>query len=111
MDIDPEFGSKRDGEAGISAHVLAPEDRAQYCFEMARVYASKGQVELMLHSLAMASECGMDLRDKMLADTRLRAYVKDERVMLLMQNAKAMGKPALASLGASASAIPSSIVQ
>ena len=65
MDLDPEFGTRQDAEGGISAHVLAPEDRARYCFEMAKVYAGKGQVELMLHQLAMAAENGLDLQEKM----------------------------------------------
>jgi tetratricopeptide (TPR) repeat protein len=113
MEIDPEFGTKRDGEAGISAHVLAPEDRARYCFEMARVYAAKGQVELMLHQLAMASENGLDLREKMGADALLRTYLADARVMLLIQNAKAMaaGKPSMEALSGTAGMLPSSHVK
>lgn len=108
MEIDPEFGTRRDSEGGISAHVLAPADRARYCFEMARVYAAKGQVDLMLHSLAMASENGMDLREKMSGDADLKGYLADARVVLLIQNAKAMamGKPAMEALAGGVGALP-----
>ena len=104
MEIDPEFGTRRDSEGGISAHILAPADRARYCFEMARVYAAKGQVEAMMHSLAMASENGMDLREKMAGDVELKGFLVDVRVVLMIQNARAMaaGKPTMEALAGTA---------
>ena len=108
MDLDPEFGTRHDSEGGISAHILAPADRARYCFEMARVYAAKGQIDLMLHSLAMASENGLDLREKMAGDAELKGYLVDARVVLLIQNAKAMalGKPTMEALAGTAGVAP-----
>lgn len=41
MQLDPEM-SQHDGVTGVTAHMLSPEDRARYCFEMARLYAARG---------------------------------------------------------------------
>jgi tetratricopeptide (TPR) repeat protein len=100
LDLDPELETKRDNSAGISARVLSGEDRARYCLEMAKVYATKGMTDAMLHSLAMAAENGMDLHAAMDADPILVGYGKDPRVVLLIQNAKAMKHDAMTAMAA-----------
>jgi tetratricopeptide (TPR) repeat protein len=100
LDLDPELETKRDNAAGISARVLSGEDRARYCLEMAKVYAKKGMTDAMLHSLAMAAENGMDLHAAMDADPILAGYGKDPRVVLLIQNAKAMKHEAMTAMAA-----------
>ncbi len=100
LDLDPELETRRDNAAGIAARVLSGEDRARYCMEMARVYASKGMTEAMLHSLAMAAENGIDLHKAMIADPVLVAYDKDPRVVLLIQNTKAMKHDAMTAMAA-----------
>ncbi len=101
LKMDPEIFHKT-SSTGISAHVLSPQDRARFCLEMAKTYAQdKNELE-MLHSLSMASEAGMDLVTEMGKDKVLAAYKADPRVLILVQNAKALhsGQPGLASVSA-----------
>ena len=44
----------------------------------------------MLHSLSMASEAGVDVIAEMSKDKELAEYKDDPRVLLLVQNAKAL---------------------
>ena len=76
--------------SGIAAHILSVEDRARFSFEMAKLYAQRGQIEEMLHSLAMASENGFDIVGHMKADPDLSKYRTDPRVAFLVLTAKAM---------------------
>ena len=76
--------------AGISAHLLTKEDRGRFAFEMAKVYAQRGQEAEMLHSLAMASETGFDIVGAMTKDSGLAKYKTDPRVVLLVMTAKAL---------------------
>jgi tetratricopeptide (TPR) repeat protein len=87
--IDPEMAS-HDSAAGVTAHMLSPEDRALYCFEMARLYAEHGDEISMMHYLTMASEAGLDLIGEMSSDKVLAPYRKDPRVVLLVKNAQAL---------------------
>jgi tetratricopeptide (TPR) repeat protein len=98
LDLDPEFGTRQTDSSGISAHVLSAEDRAQFCLAMARVYASKGKIDAMLHSLAMAVDGGVNLEDAMLGDPLLEKYRKDPRVVTLIQNSKAIKRSPAESL-------------
>ena len=98
LDLDPEFGSRQQDSAGISAHVLSAEDRAQFCMAMARVYASKGRIEAMLHSLGMAVDGGVKIADAMYGDPLLDKYRKDPRVLTMIENSKAIKKNPVASL-------------
>jgi tetratricopeptide (TPR) repeat protein len=81
---------KKTSAAGVSAHVLSPEDRARFCLEMAKNYAEQGNEAEMLHSLSMAAEAGIDLTAEMAKDKLLSAYRNDPRVLILEQNAKAL---------------------
>ena len=96
LEIDPEFGT-RSSDGGISAHVLSAEDRARFCLEMARVYAAKGKIDEMLHSMMMAADGGLNLGDAIYSDPILMKYTKDPRVITIISNAKAMKKTTLAS--------------
>jgi tetratricopeptide (TPR) repeat protein len=98
LELDPEFGTRQSDSTGISAHVLSAEDRAQFCLAMARVYASKGKIEAMLHSLGMAADGGVDLGDAMLGDQLLGKYRKDPRVVTMIENSKAIKRNPVASL-------------
>jgi tetratricopeptide (TPR) repeat protein len=88
LKIDPLIFDKEPSGGGIAAHVLTSEDRARFCFEMAKIYAQDGQEEQMLHSLAMASEAGMDVQREMRKDTVLAKYEIDPRVVVLVHNAE-----------------------
>jgi tetratricopeptide (TPR) repeat protein len=87
--IDPKM-SQHDGAAGITAHLLSPEDHAHYCFEMARLYAERGDEANLMHYLTLASEGGFDVLSEMRSDKVLAGYRKDPRVLLLVQNARAL---------------------
>jgi tetratricopeptide (TPR) repeat protein len=89
LKLDPAIFS-RGSSSGVSAHVLSPEDRARFCFEMAKTYAIAGNEAEMIHSLAMASENGMDLLAELGRDKTMVAYRNDPRVLVLVQNQKAL---------------------
>lgn len=97
MKLDPEVFS-RGGWAGVQAHVLSPQDRGRFCFEMAKLSARRGDDGGVLSWLAKASETGFDVRYEMGGDKDLIAYRKDARVALLIQNARAMRTGQLAAI-------------
>ena len=100
LKLDPDV-FRKSSSAGVSAHVLSPEDRAQFCIEMAKTYARAGNEIEMMHSLSMASEAGADLISEMGKDKVLAQYKNDPRILVLVQNAKAIraGGTGLAQLG------------
>ena len=104
LQLDPEV-AHHDGTGGLTAHMLSPEDHARYCFEMARLYAELGDETDMLHYMTMASEGGFDVLGEMRSDTTLGRYRKDARVLLLVQNAKAL-RSGRASIGDSPNNVP-----
>lgn len=89
LQLDPDL-AHHDGPAGITAHMLSPEDHARYCFEMARLYAGRGDEVNLMHYLTMASEGGFDVLREMEGDKVLASYRKDPRVLLLVRNAQAL---------------------
>jgi tetratricopeptide (TPR) repeat protein len=104
LQLDPEV-AHHDGTGGLTAHMLSPEDHARYCFEMARLYAELGDETNMLHYLTIASESGFDVLGEMRSDTTLDRYRKDTRVLLLVQNAKAL-RSGRASIGDTPNNVP-----
>jgi tetratricopeptide (TPR) repeat protein len=104
LQLDPDM-AHHDGTGGLTAHMLSPEDHARYCFEMAQLYAELGDETNMLHYMTMASEGGFDVLGEMRSDTTLGRYRKDARVLLLVQNAKAL-RSGRASIGDSPNNVP-----
>jgi tetratricopeptide (TPR) repeat protein len=90
LKLDPDIFDSKLGSGGVQAHVLTSEDRARFAYEMARMYASNKLEEQMLHSLAMASESGMDVQREMRKDPVLAQYENDARVVVLVHNAQVM---------------------
>gem|GEM_PF-573715 len=78
------------GSGGVEAHVLTSQDRARFAYEMAKLYAQNGQIDQMLHSLAMASESGMDVQREMRKDPSLAQFENDPRVVVLVHNGQMM---------------------
>jgi tetratricopeptide (TPR) repeat protein len=78
------------GTAGVTTRMLSPEDHARFCYELARLYARRGDEETMLHYLTMASEGGFDILSEMGSDALLAPYRKDPRILLIVTNAKAL---------------------
>jgi Flp pilus assembly protein TadD len=103
MKLDPQIFEHVASNSGVAAHVLTSEDRARFSFEMAKMYARNGLEEQMLHSLAMASEAGMDVQREMRKDTALAQFELDPRVVVLVHNAQAMRASRAASASASSS--------
>jgi tetratricopeptide (TPR) repeat protein len=97
LQLDPKM-AEHESTTGVSAHLLSPEDRAHYCFEMARLYAERGDEEDMMRYLKMSSEGGFDILKEMGSDKLLAGYRKDPRVLLLVRNAQALraGRDAIA---------------
>jgi Flp pilus assembly protein TadD len=96
MKLDPDIFNRKEGSGGLEAHVLSSDDRARFSYEMAKLYAENGLEEQMLHSLAQASEAGMDLQKELRKDAVLGKYLTDPRVVVLIKNAQAIrtGRPA-----------------
>lgn len=90
MKLDPHVFDRHEGFGGVSAHVLSSQDRAQFSFEMAKLYAQNGLEGEMLHSLAMASEAGMDIQREMRKDPVLAQFEMDPRVLVVVHNAQAL---------------------
>ena len=94
--LDPEVFT-RVGTSGVTAHIMAPEDRARFFFEMARMSLSHGDDAGMLHWLEKASETGLDLRQAMSQDPDFAKFADDPRVTVFVHNGTAMaGKETVA---------------
>jgi tetratricopeptide (TPR) repeat protein len=106
MKLDPQVFERTIGSGGVAAHVLTSEDRARFSFEMAKMYAQSGLEEQMLHSLAMASEAGMDVQREMRKDPALAKFETDPRVEVLVHNAQAMRATRASTASASSTAAP-----
>jgi tetratricopeptide (TPR) repeat protein len=87
LKLDPEM-LEHHGTVGVTTRMLSPEDHARFCFELARLYAQRGDEATMLNYLTKASEAGFDVLSEMNSDSVLSRYRKDPRVLLLVKNAK-----------------------
>lgn len=76
--------------SGVSARMLSPADHAHYCFEMAVLYAHRGDEVQVIHYLTMASEAGYDIEHELGSDAMLAVYRKDPRVLTIERNARAL---------------------
>src|ERR1700722_10349081 len=89
LTLDPDM-MQHHGASGIEAHMLSPADHAHYSFEIARLYAHRGDEENMLRYLTLASEGGFDVLGSMGSDEVLAKYRKDPRVITLVRTATAL---------------------
>ena len=96
---------QREGSGGVMAHVLSPDDRARFCFEMAKLALHRNGEDEMLYWLAKAGETGFDIKAGIAADPTLSRYRNDARVLTLIGNAQALRSRQLATNGA-APALP-----
>ncbi len=85
LSLDPDVLHKKIG-SGYNAQVLASVRYGEVCFEMARIYAVQGNVEVMLDWLTKASERGFGVREAMDHDAVLRPLLADARVQVLLKN-------------------------
>jgi tetratricopeptide (TPR) repeat protein len=100
LELDPQVFEQQ-GTGGVAAHVLSSQDRAQFYFEMAKMYAREGLEEQMLHSLATAAEAGMDVQTEMAKDPVMARFVLDPRVLVLVHNAELLRAGRAATVSAS----------
>jgi tetratricopeptide (TPR) repeat protein len=89
LKLDPDL-LQHHGTVGTTTRMLSPEDHARFCYELARLYAERGDDQNMLHYLTMASEAGFDVLREMNSDAILGKFRKDPRVLLLVKNAQDM---------------------
>jgi tetratricopeptide (TPR) repeat protein len=87
LKLDPEM-LQHHGSLGITTRMLSPEDHARFCFELARLYAQRGDEQAMLHYLTTASESGFDVASAMSSDSVLSQYRKDPRILVIIKNGK-----------------------
>jgi len=85
FDLDPDF-FERASLNGISAHLSSPQDRAQYFFVMARLFASIGDLDHSLHFLRGAMEDGYPQIDEVYHDKEFAQAMTDERFVTLLKD-------------------------
>ena len=109
LQLDPKIMESRD-EGGITAHVLATEDYAGFCFEMAKLYAEEQHPDSMRLWLGKASERGYDVRAGIRENAAFRPWLKDPQIQMMLQNSARMRKVPAMSVTPLPSATPPSDV-
>jgi tetratricopeptide (TPR) repeat protein len=109
LQLDPKIMESRD-EGGITAHVLATEDYAGFCFEMAKLYAEEQHPDSMRLWLGKASERGYDVRAGIRENAAFRPWLKDPQIQMMLQNSARMRKVPAMSVAPLPSATPPSDV-
>jgi tetratricopeptide (TPR) repeat protein len=87
LKLDPDM-LQHHGTLGVTTRMLSPEDHARYCFELARLYAQRGDEPTMMHYLTTASEAGFDIMTAMNSDPVFAEYRKDPRILVIVKNGK-----------------------
>jgi tetratricopeptide (TPR) repeat protein len=82
--LDPSFFDHA-SQNGISAHMRTPQDRAQFSFVMARLFAANGDLDRTLHFLRSAIEEGYPAIDEVYRDKEFAQIRNDERFLALMK--------------------------
>jgi tetratricopeptide (TPR) repeat protein len=85
FELDPGF-FEHSAVNGISARMGSPEDRAQFSFIMARLFASTGDTERALHFLRSAMEEGYPKIDEVYRDKEFEPVRNDQRFLALMKD-------------------------
>jgi Flp pilus assembly protein TadD len=85
--LDPTIMTRRDN-GGMTLRILQSQNFADLCFEMARMYARRGDAATMKMWLQKACERGLDLRPAMVEDAALRPWLKDPEVKVMLASAE-----------------------
>jgi tetratricopeptide (TPR) repeat protein len=96
LQLDPKIMESHD-EGGVSAHVLATQDYAGFCFEMASLFAQEQRPDSMRLWLGKASERGYDVRQGMRENVVFRPWLKDPQILMMLENTAKIGKGPVAS--------------
>ncbi len=83
MELDPDI-FEQNSRGGVSAHLPSPDDRAQYDYVLAKLYARSGAPERSLHYLKMAMEEGYKDIKNVYKDNEFSTLRKDPRFAELM---------------------------
>lgn len=83
MELDPEV-FERKSQAGVAAQMSSPEDRAYYCFMLAKMYARAGNFERALAYLRKSMEDGYQGIDAVYKDPEFAELRKEQRFAELM---------------------------
>ena len=87
--LDPEVFT-RVGSSGVTAHILSPEDRAHFYFEMAKVSLTHRDEAGALQWLEKAVESGFDVQRGLAENVEFVTFRDDPRVAVLIHNEQAM---------------------
>jgi tetratricopeptide (TPR) repeat protein len=85
FELDPSF-FERASQNGVSAHMGSPQDRAQFHFVMARLFAGSGDLDRALHFLRSAIEEGYPSINEVYRDKEFAQVRNDERFLALMKD-------------------------
>jgi tetratricopeptide (TPR) repeat protein len=84
FELDPSFFDHA-SQNGVSAHLSSPQDRAQFSFAMARLFAGSGDLDRALHFLRSAIEDGYPTINEVYRDKEFAQVRNDERFRALMK--------------------------
>lgn len=84
FELDPSF-FEHSAQNGVTAHMGSPQDRAQFAFVMARLYAGTGDLDRALHFLRSAMEDGYPNIDDVYREKEFAQVRTDERFLALMK--------------------------
>ncbi len=96
MRLDPAIMEEH-GNGGITLRVLQSDDYGRLCFEMAKTYAKREQIESAKIWLQKASEHGLNLRDAMSEDPILKTWLKFPDIQVMLENSKRLQRRIAAS--------------
>lgn len=85
FELDPTFFENA-SQNGITARMGSPEDRAQFAFIMARMFAGSGDLDHALHFLRSAIEDGYPQIDEVYHDKEFARALTDERFVALLKD-------------------------
>jgi len=76
----------RTSQTGVTARMSSPEDRARFCYMMAKLYATNGDFNRALTSLRRAMEDGFKGIDQVYTDAEFAKLRQDARFTELMKS-------------------------
>jgi tetratricopeptide (TPR) repeat protein len=93
--LDPQLMSEH-YLGGSSVQIAGVTDYASFCFQIARVYAQRGEVQQAVLWLGKASEAGEDIRSDIRDDAHLAPYLKLAQVQTYIHEQQERRKSAVA---------------
>jgi tetratricopeptide (TPR) repeat protein len=85
LSLDPEI-FERHSQTGITAQMSSPEERARYSYVIAKMFATRGDVDRCLQYLKKAMEEGYKVAEGFEKDREFASYRKDPRFLSLLSH-------------------------